>query len=341
MGTERLALLLEKFRDGLCTDDELKELDSWFEQYSDREADLKNLLADDPDKRRRIKTDITAGLKKHVTGFGDDKKPIDRLNTKQVWWQMAAVFLALLLAGGIWWKRSQPGTPVYTASKTTQNQLTRVLLPDSSLVWLKQDSELRYHKRFDGQTRDVFLSGEAFFSVTKNKQKPFIVHTSELTIKVLGTSFNVKSYQNDQTVETTLVHGKVAIEKNSERPGEPAYVVLSPNQRATYSKKFKTMDINKMVDAREIAVLNMPEMESTSMVFDELPFTEVLSRLEKRFDINVHIENRKQLTCTFTADFEKESLSEILELIAASHRITYSVKGTDIFIKGDFCARSL
>ncbi|WP_138475669.1 FecR family protein [Dyadobacter bucti] len=341
MGTERLALLLEKFRDGICTSEELEELDAWFDRFADREDELKNLLANDPEERRRLKTDITSGIKEHIVHFGENGNAGDRRIRKRIWWQAAAVFLLLLLAGGIWWKRSDTVIPAYATTKTAQKQLSRVVLPDSSVVWLKEDSELKYQKKSDGQTRDVFLSGEAFFSVTRNEEKPFIVHTSDLTIKVLGTSFNVRSYRNDQTVETTLVHGKVAIKKNKDRKDEPEYVVLSPNQRATYSKKFKTMDINRLVDAREIAVLNMPERESVSMVFDELPFTEVLSRLENRFSINIHIENRKKLTCTFTADFEKESLPEILDLIAASHRITYTVKGDDVFIRGDVCAKSL
>lgn len=338
MNRQRLAFLLDKQRTGTCTTDELAELDAWYHSFSPRERDIEMELENEPGTAARIGRDIRDAL----PGFPEANDRLPETEATRVipvrWGRVAAaVFLALLIAGGIWWKQRPSGEEYAVVS--TKDQLTKVLLPDSSVVWVKPGSTLRYERDLNGDTRNVYLNGEAFFDVSHDASKPFIVHTTDLKIRVLGTTFNVKSYPSDKTVEATLVRGKVMVEKN--QAPEPAPVILAPNQRAVYSREAGTVTVSLVGDVREIRALDLAAREQQSMVFEAVPFKEVLSRLESRFQVKIHIDNRQGLSCLFTADFEKESLGEILDLIALSHNVAYHIKGNEVFINGSICTNEV
>ena len=106
---------------------------------------------------------------------------------------------------------------------------TRTILPDGSTVWLNAGSKISYKPGLSGTTREVILEGEAYFDIVKRAGRAFIVHTKEIDISVLGTAFNVKSYPNDKTIETTLIRGLVSITRNSGKPEKPVY--LRPHQK--------------------------------------------------------------------------------------------------------------
>lgn len=112
---------------------------------------------------------------------------------------------------------------------------TKVVLPDGSVVCLNSGSVLKYDPAFvRNKNREVYLVGEGYFEVHKNTEKPFIVHTEDLNIKVLGTVFNIRAYKEEPNIEVALVEGKVNVFSQSEEKGN---IVLRPNQRAVYDKK--------------------------------------------------------------------------------------------------------
>ena len=115
---------------------------------------------------------------------------------------------------------------------------SKTILPDGSVVWLNAGSKIYYNKDFSGKLREVRLEGEAFFDIQHNIQKPFIVHASDINIKVLGTAFNVKSYPADTSVETTLIRGLVQVTSSNDKQGKPIF--LHPNEKII---------INKNIDA--------------------------------------------------------------------------------------------
>lgn len=214
-----------------------------------------------------------------------------------------------------------------------KGQKSVILLPDGSKVWLNADSKLSYAKDFINRNkREVYLEGEAFFDVAHHADAPFIVHTSSsIRIKVLGTCFNVKSYQEDQTVETTLVKGKVSIHKTEKDGKSPGKLILKPNQRAVYFKKTNTLNVEDTNPENLIA------WRHNHLVFDETPFQEVLTQLERWFDITIHLNNEDYLDCELTAYIRNESLEDVLKLLETSHRIHYRIKGRDVFIYGKLC----
>ena len=111
---------------------------------------------------------------------------------------------------------------------------TKIILPDGSQVWLNSDSKLSYGERFNDTIREVSLEGEAYFDVIKDKNRPFIVMTNALNIRVLGTAFNIKSYAQDATIETTLIRGMIEVRKNNEPATKK--IVLTPNEKLIYNK---------------------------------------------------------------------------------------------------------
>ena len=100
-----------------------------------------------------------------------------------------------------------PSKSVNNTVSTKGSYKASINLPDGSKVWLNGDSKITYDGDFQGKTREVHLSGEAFFDVAKDKTRPFIIHTRTINLKVLGTAFNVRSYDNEKETETALVHG--------------------------------------------------------------------------------------------------------------------------------------
>lgn len=209
---------------------------------------------------------------------------------------------------------------------------TVVFLHDGTKVWLNAGSKLRYPKDFEKQsTRDVYLEGEAFFDVARNAGKAFIVHTSSIKIKVMGTSFNVKSYKTEKTVETTLVEGKVRIEQSDVTGTRIGDVELKPNQLAVFDK------VSKVINIREIPGEKSGAWKEEKLVFDAQAMDYAILQLEKWYGVNIHTENKGSLNCRLTASIERETLEEVLQLIEASHHVTYRIEGSDVFIDGSLC----
>lgn len=204
-------------------------------------------------------------------------------------------------------------------------------LADGTKVWLNTGTRISYARDFGkGKTRDVYLDGEAFFDVVHRANQPFIVHTSSIRIKVLGTSFNVKSYSASKTIETTLVRGKVRIESNvkGRRPGG---IELMPNQRAVFDKE------SKVINIRQVKAEQSASWKQDRLVFDGESIDQVIQQLEKWFDVTIHVENRGHLGCRLSAVIENESLEEVLKMIETTHDVHYTIHGDDVFLEGKFC----
>jgi len=211
-------------------------------------------------------------------------------------------------------------------------QKSVLFLTDGSKVWLNAASKIKYPKEFlDSDTREVYLEGEAFFDVAHDPEKPFIVHTSGLKIKVLGTSFNVKSYSDEKTIETTLLKGKVRIEQTDRNGNRIGDVELKPNQTAIFHRE------SKIIKVREVVGENTASWKTEKLVFDEKPMDDVIVQLERWYNVKVHVEGKGKLGCKLTANIEGESLRDVLDLIEASHAIHYRIEGTNVYIEGKLC----
>ena len=201
----------------------------------------------------------------------------------------------------------------------------RLKLSDGSLVWLNSGSSLSFPQQFSSKskTREVNVIGEAYFEVFKNEKKPFIVHTPIISIKVLGTHFNISSYVDDYKAETTLMEGKVEVYNSLQKN---TLVELVPNQQAVFEKtsqKFQKNTVN--ANAYNSWIDNI-------LIVDGLSFLELKKKLERKYNITITNELNYLWEKTYRGEFKDESLSETLETIALSSKFYFSMDGKHIRI---------
>ncbi|MBQ0733265.1 FecR family protein [Aquimarina celericrescens] len=200
-----------------------------------------------------------------------------------------------------------------------------IVLPDGSTVILNSNSSLTYAKNFSDTLRTVTLTGEAFFDIKRDTTKPFIVHTDQLKIRVLGTSFNVKSYPVDENIETTLVTGKVEVlQKSNEAP-----IVLAPSQKAIFDKEKKDIRINE-VDSE-----NVVAWKQGKLVFDKTPLKQVVLDLKRKYSVEFIIESDSLLDYKYTGEFDNLGLEEVLNLLKLSSSIQYTFKNNKIMLSSE------
>jgi transmembrane sensor len=223
---------------------------------------------------------------------------------------------------------------------THNGSKTNVILPDGTTVKLNAGSQLTYDKDFGNLDREVNLTGEAYFDVVKNKEKPFIIHTKKIDIKVLGTAFDVKSYPGEST-ETSLVRGSIEITfKNN-----PARkIVLKPNDKLIVSDKKESSNFVRTQSPEPtvaISHLNYARGDSTiietawvqnKLVFKAETFRDLALELERWYNVSIQFNDSEIENLQFTGTFENETIQQALEALQLSGRFYYSIRDGQIII---------
>ena len=225
---------------------------------------------------------------------------------------------------------------------------TKIILPDGSQVWLNSDSKLSYGERFNDTIREVSLEGEAYFDVIKDKNRPFVVMTNALNIRVLGTAFNIKSYAQDATIETTLIRGMIEVRKNNESATKK--IVLTPNEKLIYNKSEAILvrtnneqnTIAKKLEALSITTLskNIPDSSRVEtawiygrLVFDGDSFVTLAEKMERWYNIKITIQNQSISNNRFSGVFEKENVEEAFKALQLITMFKYDIHDNEILIK--------
>ncbi len=246
-------------------------------------------------------------------------------------YRIAASFLLIASVIGYYTYQENEGTGFKESVYTAEGNKMSIVLPDETKVWLNADSRLTYASNFmAGEDRQVYLEGEAFFDVTPDASRPFIVNTSGIAVKVLGTAFNVKSYPNDQRIQTTVVRGKVSVESTGKKNGQ--LVMLSPNQRAVFTKGSEKIVREEKVDSEEDTL-----WKDGWIIFDNKPFGYIIETLERWYDVQIIMEDSHSLSCTFSAKFKDKSLEEVLDIFKNTEPINYTIDGSKVSITGRLC----
>jgi transmembrane sensor len=228
----------------------------------------------------------------------------------------------------------------------------QLLLPDGTKVWLNADSKINYNADFNNKTRDIFLVGEGYFEIAKNPAKPFIVNTSNLRIKALGTTFNVRSYPGENTIEATLVEGKVELEKILKNNEGEKLLTLKPNQKAIYyiSNEKIESDLASNVKKDQV-VAPAPDKTKTKIVLDEKVNTELSTAwknnklcfdnetfqnlavmLERRFDVNIHFLDESVKQYHFSGKFSNIIIEQALSAMQFASPFYFFINENDIYI---------
>lgn len=225
---------------------------------------------------------------------------------------------------------------------TRQGSKSKVQLPDGSIVWLNAGSKLTYNKEYGQQIREVTLTGEGYFDVMKMKEKPFIIHTSNIDIKVLGTVFNVRAYPEDKQTETSLIRGSIEVTIKN-RPDNK--IVLRPNDKLVVENELlKQVEAKKIVNVSpaysvnklipnpaDSAVLETQWIDN-KLVFRDESFAEVAVRMERWYDVNIEIKDTQLQQMRMSGNFEKETIDQALEALKIFIPFRHEQTGNKIII---------
>lgn len=197
-----------------------------------------------------------------------------------------------------------------------------LILPDGTHVWINSDTKLTFPVAFDSNKREVTLAGEAYFDVTKDPKRPFMVKTENIEIKVLGTQFNVQAYPDDNKIETTLCEGSVNV-----TDGELG-VTLTPSQQAVYSK------VTQAFTTRKVDVRLYTAWKEGLFVFENKPLEEIMNTLSRWYNINVFYSNQAVKSYHFTGDLERYGdFRKTLNMIEKSTVIRFVINGNNIMVE--------
>jgi ferric-dicitrate binding protein FerR (iron transport regulator) len=229
-------------------------------------------------------------------------------------------------------KNERPVLPINPEKFITfqaDKEKTVVRLPDSSVVFLNRNSKIYYKEDFNQKERIVKFEGEGFFEITKNSQKPFIIESNNSITKVVGTSFNLRTYVDEKLDEIDVVTGRVEYSlKDLSRA-----LILTVGQKGTISLEGSVLNLSKS----ESTDMNFMAWKTNKLAFQKSNFEIVLATLERHFNVRVKASNPDILKCTFSGTFKNPNLKEILEVITLTRKITYSKDGEEYILSGEGC----
>ncbi|MCT4614806.1 MAG: FecR family protein [Marinifilaceae bacterium] len=202
-----------------------------------------------------------------------------------------------------------------------------IVLSDGTKVWLNSESVLRFPTYFDGETRVVFLEGEAFFDVAKNPNKAFIVKTSDLNIRVLGTKFNLSSYNNENTIDVSLEEGSIGMYKSTDKYKPNKLVKIRPNQIASFNKLKKN---HIKISNCDVGIYS--SWRYGKLQFRHEKFSKLKIKLERWYNVKITNHNIAITNVLFSGDFDKEDIREVMEILKRNIGLEYEIKGNEIKI---------
>lgn len=266
----------------------------------------------------------------------------------------AASFGGLLFLGWSVFHQRQPAPPAQTLRPVRGGEVaarpgvrTRLLLPDGTQVWLNSNSKLKYAADFNTRFREVELEGEAWFDVVTDSRRPFIVHTSAIDIKVLGTTFTVKSYPQDETVETTLLKGAIEV-SGRDNPNAPR-VILKPDEKLVLDKHLPGVvhtpapvntagarPVRPDISINRIPA-NIPDSDKVEtawlynrLVFNGDSFIELAEKMDRWYNVRIIFKDEELGKYRFGGAFANESLPDALNALQLTAPFTYKIKGNEV-----------
>lgn len=317
--------LLDRFLMGLTDETEEKMLRKWMRQTGSKEIcsqyykdqwDAANTTMD-ADVQARMFSDIMEKVDKL-----EKQQPAKRKYRLPAWVCYAAVACILFAVafGTYHCTRSSLFSDKEFVVFAERGQKANIVLPDGTQVWLNSDTRLSYRNSYNAKNRTLFLEGEAFFKVVKNKDKPFVVVANDVEIEALGTQFNVKAYGDDKLVSVVLTEGSVRV--NSKEMS----ALLTPNTCLIYDKETRNMS-HSIVQAEDYALWRKGEI-----CYNGERFEDIAKDLSRAFHVNILIESEQFKNKRFTGYIGNSSLKNILDILTVASTMEYSVENDSIYI---------
>lgn len=341
--------LLNRYLKGETTPEESAAVDKWYLSLQDGPDDVSLL---DPLESNFIQNKLFDRITSNIE-LPSKASPLHSHRSKtfslQTPFRLAAAIIAVaaICLGAILFI-NQKGLPSLQGKqisllrndvkRTVNNTMgvRRVMLEDGTVIALKPNSSIEYPESFANNERRVLLKGEAFFDVSKDKDRPFIISTSQLRVKVLGTSFNVVAYEGAREVSVAVKTGRVSVAKSKQviapQP-EGEEVILTPNQEVVYNTA-EDLFSKKLVANPEV-ILAKPTLFETQ--YDGAPVVKILSGLEQNYGISIQYDEEVLSNCILTTSMAEEGLYERIQIICRAIGAEYEINNANIIIKSNGC----
>jgi transmembrane sensor len=223
----------------------------------------------------------------------------------------------------------------YTEIRAPFGSNSEVYLPDGSQVRLNAGSSIRYSTDFNEGNRDLLLTGEAYFKVAKNTDLPLIVKAGMIYVKATGTEFNVKAYDDEETIETTLVEGKVEITRTEERKSDEVKVNLNPNQKAIFIKNSGSFSLNDILISPKVDVDQVSAWTKGRLVIRGEKLESLCQKLQRKYDVSFVYMDEEIKSFRFNGILLDETLEQVLNAIKLSAPIYYNLTGKTVYLNLD------
>lgn len=313
-------VLLRYFNNEL-NDEEIAAVESWIMSSDENRTTAQHyyhvcLAAESLNREERTLAAL-ASVKSRI-GFKKARKS----PTTPLWFRhVAAALLLISLSFAGWYMIGSgiSGRPHYIEVRMSPGMTGHIELPDGSEVWLNSNSYLKYPARFTGDNRTVVLDGEAYFAVKKDNGKKFTVNTEKVSIRVLGTAFNVDAYGTSKFITATLAEGSVSL-FYKDRDCNEQNIVMQPGEQTVYNKETRAVRLNRLSSLQEIA------WKDGNIVWRSTPLKDALLVLGKRFNVDFVVKNESLYHHSFTGSFKNQDLDCILEHLKISSDIQYKIR---------------
>jgi len=321
---------LARYLSGEATAREQMEMEAWLNQSEGNREELEQT------KKMLEKTDIYFRTSRFDTNSAWEKVNAQttpsqgrtvQLNKRRkeattLFYKYAAVLVVAILLGGVGYYigfRNQ--IPAFYSEIVSGDKqvLNEYVLPDGTMVTLNSNSKLTFPRKFRGDIREVTIVGEAFFDVKPNPEKPFVIHAGDAQVKVLGTSFNVSAYPDDETVEVIVKTGKVQVTGNQDPElAEMREVYLTPGEKGTFFKQNRALEKTVNTDP------NYLSWKTNDLVFDNIPLGDVIRTLEKTYHVEIDVTEPELKALRYEGHFDQKPATFVLDVI----RLTFDLELT-------------
>ena len=314
--------LLKRYLEDRVSEEEKTKIEAWLD--SNKTKNDRNFIWEKEDEEILFQK-ITSNLDNvdEIVEFRPGQSNEKRIHINQ-WIKMAATVLLLLTVSYAIWHSVNTKPAVHQTIATSD--IEKVILNDGTIVWLHKESKLIYYEKTEG-IRQVSLVGEGLFEVAKDASRPFTISCGDVIVKVVGTSFSLKT--GEESIELKVLTGKVNLSSSTDKAG----VDVEPNEKVIYKNNG---DIKK-ISMEESDISAITARTEYNMQFKNTTMESVIERIEKKFNIDVVVDNTQVNKCRITADFTDHSLEKTLVMIAELLEIDYTIKGSTVTITGKGC----
>lgn len=333
MPDSKIEELLTKYLEGSLTPEEKRRVDDWYETLL--RGDDRSGLSDT--ERRALESYYWTSLKKEIRhGRGAERKLWPRV-------MLLAASVTAILAAFMFYLKPELSQHLVSKSGTysprefvNDSEIVQELtLPDSSLVTLFPGSKLRLASQFNLSEREIYLSGEAFFRISHNAEKPFYVFTNGVVTKVLGTTFNVKAYP-EEDITVSVTSGRVSVSRhqdNGTSVPDSSTIILTPNLQAVYSRETNQVARTLVKEPQVI----IPEEEVMKIRFASARVSEIFESLEKMYGIDIVYDENEFSQCSITTSTTGKDLYAKIDVICDITGAEYRIEEAKIIITGSGC----